>query len=131
MLGQDGRERNAPSLGQGDAFHLPHDVLLDDAGDDAVPGDGMHLVTEVTGRVNRLYFNTFLDKTHTDDRLDKGFRHALVNPGAAKEVHQLEGVVIAGRRKVMDRPASLDGILDDRIQGPIRLDMAHADAPGE
>ena len=48
VLGQDGREGNAPALGKGDALHQPDDVLLDDAGADGVPGDRMHLVSERT-----------------------------------------------------------------------------------
>ena len=118
VLGQDGRERDAPALGQGYAFHLADDLLFDDARNDAVARDGMHLVTEGAGVVDRGDFNLFLDQSHRDDRLDQREGTAV---GRAQQFHQFQRIVVAGRRKVMDRTAGGEGFLYIRFQRAIRL----------
>ena len=61
VLGEDGGEGDAPALGEGHAFHLAHDVLLDNPEADAVTGDGMHLEAQVARGVDGGDLHGFLD----------------------------------------------------------------------
>ena len=125
MLGQDGREGNAPPLGQGNALHLTDDFLLDDTRNDAVAGDGMHLVTQGARVVDRGDFHGFLDQTHRHHRLDQRQGRLL---GRASQLHQAQGVEIAARRQVMDLPSGRDGLGHVLVEFPVGFRGFHADA---
>ena len=74
VLGKNRREGNAPTFGEGHAFHLADYFLLDYSRHYAVPGDSMHFLSEGSGVVELLYFARLFDKTHGDHGLYQLFR---------------------------------------------------------
>ena len=116
MLGQDGREGDAPAFREGKSLHLAHDFLLHDSRPDGVAGHGMHLVTQVAGGIDRRNLAVLLHQPLGDDRPHKG----LGRLGTAGERRQLQGVVVAARRQEMHRAAGPQGLRHHRVQFPVR-----------
>ena len=71
MLGKDGWEGHAPALRQRDGLHLADNGLLDNAGNNAVAADSVHLLPEGTGDVELFHLAGLLDDTEIDHRLDE------------------------------------------------------------
>ena len=101
VLGENGGERYAPALGEGDGLHPANYFLLHQADFNSIPGYGMHLVSQITSVVNSINLNILLDKTHRDDSLDEG----LGRGGSGKEFLQHQGIVITGWGQKMHRTA--------------------------
>ena len=124
VLGKDGRERHAPSLGEGHAFHDPDNLLLQDSGLDVVAGHGVHQLSQRSCIVELLDLARFLDKAHGDHGLDQflGSMPASVlvhrgHPGHVFGGHSCQGgefhrVEISARREEVDLAAGGKGCLD-------------------
>ena len=83
VLGKDGGEGNAPALGQCNAFHLAHDILLYNAQSNAIARYGMHGYTKIAGFVYGFDLYRLLDQAHGDDGLDKGLGRCRRESAAA------------------------------------------------